>query len=264
MKALSVNLRWLFLERPFLERIDVAARLGFRAVDFSLPYSTPAAEIRRRIDANGVQFVYMLSPSGDWDAGELGIAALPGREAEFRDGVGLALDYAAELHCPLVHVASGILPEGLPREKATGIYLENLAYAADRAARQGVAIGIEPICRAAHARFLVNRTEDAVALIEKLGRPNLKLVFDTYHVAMEDGAVTPLIEKHAGRIAHFQVASPPARSEPGTGELDFEFLFGVLERSGFAGWVSAEYRPSRPGRESLDWARRFGVDPARA
>jgi hydroxypyruvate isomerase len=264
VKGLSVNLRWLFLDRPFLERIDIAARLGFRAVDFSLPYTHPAAEIRQRLDANGVGFVYMLSPSGNWDAGELGIAALPDRVAEFRDGMGLALDYAGALGCPLVHVAAGILPLDADPAVCRALYLENLAYAADRAARQNVAIGIEPICRASYPRFLVHRCEDAVALIEELGRPNLKLVFDTYHAAMEEGALTPLIEKHVARIAHFQVASPPARSEPGTGELDFDFLFGVLERVGFDGWLSAEYRPSRPGGESLTWARRFGVDPARA
>jgi hydroxypyruvate isomerase len=264
VKALSANLRWLFLEWPFYERLAVAARIGFRAVDFSLPYAFPAAEIRKRLDDLGLEFVYMLTPSGNWEAGELGIGALPGREQEFRDGVALALDYAAVLSCPVIHAASGIVPPGVERERCREIYLENLAYAADRAQTAGVAVAMEPICKAAHGDFFLNRTAEAVALIETLGRGNLRLVYDAYHAAMEEGAIAPTLERHHRLIAHFQVANPPDRSEPGAGELDFDFLFATLERIGYAGWVSAEYKPTRPTLETLGWARRFGVDPARA
>ena len=264
MKALSANLRFLFLEWPFYERLNVAARIGLKAVDFSLPYAYPAKELAARLAGNGLEFAYMLTPSGNWDAGELGIAALPGREQEFREGVTLALEYAAALGCPLVHAASGIVPPGTDRARCRDVYLANLAYAADRAAAQGVMIGIEPICHAAHGNFFLRRTDEATALMDTLGRDNIRLIFDTHHVAMEEGAVATTLEKHLDRIAHFQVANPPARREPGCGELDFDFLFGLLERRGFGGWVSAEYRPSSSTLASLGWARRFGVDPSRA
>jgi 2-dehydrotetronate isomerase len=264
VKALSANLRFLFLEWPFYERLAVAARIGLKAVDFSLPYAYPVKELAGRLADNGLAFVYMLTPSGNWDAGELGIAALPGREQEFRDGVTLALEYATALGCPLVHAASGIVPPGADRTRCRDIYLENLAYAADRAAAVGIMVGIEPICRAAHGDFFLQRTDAAIALMDTLGRDNIRLIFDTHHVAMEEGAVATTLEKHLDRIAHFQVANPPARQEPGRGELDFEFLFALLERKEFAGWVSAEYRPSQSTLASLGWARRFGVDPTRA
>ena len=264
MKALSANLRWLFLEWPFLERIDVAARVGFRAVDASLPYAHPAAEVRERLDANGLRFVYMLTPSGDWDAGEMGLAALPGREREFRDGVARAIDYAGTVGCPLLHAAAGIVPAGVDRARCRDTYLENLAYATDRAASAGLTIGIEPLCAAAHPAFYLLSTDEALGVIDTLGRPALRLILDAHHAAMQHGAIAPVIERHAARIVHFQVANPPDRREPGAGELDFDWLFGVLERSGFDGWVSAEYRPTRGTLESLDWARRFGVEPERA
>lgn len=259
MQALSANLRWLFVERPFLERIDAAARAGLRAVDFSLPYAFAAREIRARLDHHGLRFVYMLTPSGDWDAGEMGLAALPGREAEFRDGVERALDYAAELGCPLIHAASGIVPEGADRERCGAVYRANLIHAADRARAFGVNVGIEPICAASHPRYFLQTTSQAMQILGELQRDNLRLIFDTHHAAMQEGAITPLLERLHASIAHFQVANPPQRREPGAGELDFDFLFDQLERLGYAGWISAEYRPSGPTEASLGWARRFGV-----
>lgn len=264
MKALSANLRWLFLEWPFLERIDVAARVGFRAVDFSLPYAHQASAIRERLDATGLRFVYMLTPSGDWDAGEMGLAALPGREREFRDGVQRAIDYAAQVGGPLLHAASGIVPPDVDRARCGDVYRENLAYAADRAAAAGLQVGIEPLCAAAHPDYFLLSTDEAIATIDTLARPNLRLILDTHHAAMQHGAIEPVLERHHTRIAHFQVANPPGRHEPGEGELDFDHLFDVLERLGYDGWISAEYRPARGTLASLGWARRFGVAAERA
>jgi hydroxypyruvate isomerase len=263
MKALSANLRWLFLEWPFLERIDVAARVGLRAVDFSLPYAHDANAVRERLDANGLAFVYMLTPSGDWEAGEMGLAALPGREREFRDGVARAIDYAATVGCPLLHAAAGIVPPGTERRRCDDVYLENLAWATDRAASAGIEVGIEPLCAAAHPAYHLLSTDEALAAIERLARPTLRLILDTHHAAMQHGALMPVLERHHARIAHLQIANPPDRRAPGEGELDFDWLFGELERIGYAGWLSAEYRPSRGTLESLGWARRFGVDPGR-
>jgi hydroxypyruvate isomerase len=264
MKALSANLRWLFLEWPFLERIDVAARMGFRAVDFSLPYDCPAVAIRERLDATGIGFVYMLTPSGDWDAGEMGVAALPGREREFRDGVSRAIDYACVIGAPLLHAASGIVPAGVDPARCRDVYRENLAFAADLASKAGLQIGIEPLCEAAHPRYFLLSTDDALATIDTLARPNLRLILDAHHAAMQHGAIEPVLERHHARIAHFQVANPPGRHQPGEGELDFDHLFDVLERIGFDGWVSAEYRPLGGTVASLGWARRFGVAPEQA
>lgn len=264
MKALSANLRWLFQEWPLLERIEVAARVGLRAVDASLPYEVPAAELARRLEANGLAFVYMLTPSGDWAVGEMGLAALPGREREFREGVEVAIDYAAAVGGPLLHAAAGNLPPGTDPARSRDVYLENLAYAADRAAVAGLTVGIEPLCRASHPRFALSRVDDAVEVIGALGRANLRLIFDTYAATMEHGAIAPLLQRHHPLIAHLQVANPPDRREPGAGELDFDWLFGLLQRLGYAGWVSAEYRPTRGTLDSLHWARRFGVVPERA
>jgi hydroxypyruvate isomerase len=264
MKALSANLRWLFLEWPFLERIDVAARVGFRAVDFSLPYAFDAKAVRARLDASGLAFVYMLTPSGDWEAGEMGLAALPGREREFRDGVERAIDYAATVGCPLLHAAAGIVPSGADRARCGQVYLENLGWAADRAASAGIELGIEPLCAAAHADYFLLSTDDALRILDLLGRPTLRLILDTHHAATQHGALMPVLERHHRRIAHLQVANPPDRREPGEGELDFDWLFGELERIGYLGWLSAEYRPTRGTLASLGWARRFGVDPQRA
>jgi hydroxypyruvate isomerase len=261
MRALSANLRWLFLEWPFLERIEVAARIGFRAVDFSLPYAFDADEVRARLDAHGVGFVYMLTPAGDWDAGEMGLAALPGREREFRDGVERAIDYASRVGCPLLHAAAGIVPRGADRARCGDIYLENLAWAADRAAPAGIEVGIEPLCSASHADYFLLSTDEAVRTLDALARPTLRLILDTHHAAMQHGALMPMLERHHPRIAHLQVANPPGRNEPGEGELDFDWLFGELDRLGYAGWLSAEYRPTRGTLDSLDWARRFGVRP---
>lgn len=263
MNPLSANLRWLFLEWPFYERLRVAAKVGFKAVDFSLPYAFPAKELKARLDEHGLEFVYMLTPSGDWDAGELGIGALPGREREFRDGVQRALEYAATLGCPLIHAASGIVPHGAGRARCRAIYLENLAYACDLAKRSGVTVAIEPICKASHSEFLLNRTAEGIAVMDELRRDNLRLVFDTHHAAMEEGAVAATLENHLGRIAHFQIANPPSRSEPGAGELDFDYLFDLLESRQFNGWLSAEYRPTGGTLASLDWAKRFGIDNTR-
>lgn len=263
MKALSANLRWLFLEWPFLERIDAAAKVGFSAVDFSLPYAHDARGVRERLDANGLAFVYMLTPSGDWDAGEMGLAALPGREREFRDGVERAIDYAGTVGCPLLHAAAGIVPPGTDRGRCDDVYLENLAWATDRAAAAGIEVGIEPLCAAAHPAYHLLSTDDALDAIERLARPTLRLIFDTHHAAMQHGALMPVLERHHGRIAHLQVANPPDRRAPGEGELDFDWLFGGLERIGYAGWLSAEYRPTRGTLASLGWARRFGVEPGR-
>jgi hydroxypyruvate isomerase len=264
VKALSANLRWLFLEWPFYERIEIAAKIGFKAVDFSLPYAFAAKEMKSRLDATGLEFVYMLTPSGNWDAGELGIAALPGREREFRDGVALALEYATALGCPLIHAASGILPAGADRTRCRETYLENLAFACDRASACGVTVAMEPLCRQAHADFFLLSTTEAERIVHELKRDNLRLIFDTYHAAMEEGAITPVLERLHGLIAHFQVANPPGRNEPGAGELDFDFLFRELERLGYAGWVSAEYRPTQGTLRSLAWAHPFGVAPEKA
>jgi hydroxypyruvate isomerase len=241
----------------------VAARAGFRAVDFSLPYAWPAREVRSRLDANDLAFVYMLTPSGDWDAGEMGLAALPGREREFRDGVARAIDYAAVVGAPLLHAAAGILPPGADRARCAGTYLENLAHAADRAAAAGLSIGIEPLCAASHADYFLLSTGDAAAAIGTLGRPNLKLIFDTHHAAMQHGAIVPQLERHHASIAHLQVANPPRRGPPGDGELDFDYVFDALERFGWDGWLSAEYRPTAGTLASLGWARRFGVEAER-
>jgi hydroxypyruvate isomerase len=189
----------------------------------------------------------------------MGVAALPGREREFRDGVGRALDYATQLGCPLVHAASGRVPAGADLAHCRATYLENLAFACERAAGCGVNVGIEPVCRHARPDYFLQSTGEAEAILRELARPNLRLIVDSHHAAMQDGALAPVLERLHRDIALFQVANPPDRRPPGGGELDFDFLFDTLERVGYDGWVSAEYRPSPDTLSSLAWARRFGV-----
>jgi len=254
----------LYPEIDFLDRFEAAAHDGFKAVEYLFPYAFEAREIRARLDANGLQQVLFNAPPGDWDAGERGLACLPGREAEFRDGLLRALDYAQALDCPRIHVMAGLIPEGKEREAVQPTYLDNLRWAAAEAKKAGRDLLLEPINQRDIPRFFLNRQDHAHEIIGLLGADNVKVQMDLYHCQIVEGDVAMKIRKYlpTGRVSHFQIAGVPQRHEPDLGELNHPYLFSVIDevaaQCGWQGWVGCEYRPARGAvaggtSDGLDW-----------
>jgi hydroxypyruvate isomerase len=258
MLRFDPNLRWLFTELPMHERYAAAARAGFRGVEVAFPYDTPARELASRLKDLDLTLVQILSPF-DWDAGLRGIAALPGREAEFRSTFASAMEYALQVGKPMIHVMAGNVPAGVEAERCMAVFEANLAQAADMAAREGITVIIEPCCGARFPQFLYKRIDEGVRVIERVGRPNVKLCFDTFHVQMEEGAITPRLEAAWQHIGHIQVGNVPGRHEPGTGEIHFPFLFERIERLGWQGWIGCEYTPSAATLDTLGWGAPYGI-----
>lgn len=258
MPKLAANLSMMFNEVPFLDRFALAAQNGFQAVEFLFPYDFPAAEIRRRLDDNGLTQALFNMPPGDWAAGERGIASLPGRQAEFREGVARALDYAGALGCKLVHAMAGI-PTGVNPVTAAAIYANNLAYAAERAHAQGVKVVIEPINHRDMPGFHLNTMAQGAALVEAIGFDRLGLQFDVYHCQVTEGDITKRMEQLMPVIAHMQIADVPARNEPGTGEIGWPFVFARMDALGYTGFVGCEYRPRGETVAGLGWRATYGV-----
>ena len=252
MPRFAANLSMMFTERPFLERFDAAAAAGFGAVEFLFPYSHPAADIRAALDRSGLELALFNTPPGDWEAGERGTASLPGREAEFRDSVALALDTAAVLQPGRIHVMAGIAKG----QEARAVYIANLAHAAATAGAQGLCI--EPINSRDMPGYHLNTSADAVAVLDAVGAANLGLQFDLYHAQITEGDLTRRLEALMPRIAHIQIAGVPDRHEPDGGEVNYPHLFGVLDRLGYDGFVGCEYRPAGRTEDGLGWFARVG------
>lgn len=258
MPRFAANLSMLYPELPFLDRFAAAARDGFKGVEYLFPYAHPAEDIAARLKTHGLQQVLFNAPPGGtdaasidaaWAAGMRGTASVPGREDEFRAGVQLALRYAEALDCPRIHCMAGLLAEGTSREAARETYLHNLRWAAAEAARDGRDILIEPINPRDIPRFFLNRQDEAHAIVQEVGAPNLKVQFDLYHCQIVEGDVAMKIRQYlpTGRVGHFQVAGVPERHEPDVGELNCAYLFdvidGVAAQCGWQGWVGCEYKP---------------------
>lgn len=256
MPRFAANLSMMFTEHGFLDRFDAAARAGFKGVEFLFPYDHPAAEIRRRLDANGLTLALFNMPPGDWAKGERGIAALPGRQAEFRDGVRRALDYAGALGSKLVHCMAGLVPQGVSHVTAGAVYAANLAWAAEEAAKAGVRLAIEPINHRDMPGYFLNTQAQGAAFVEAIGRERIGLQFDVYHVQITEGDITRRMEQYLPLIAHMQIADVPARNEPGTGEIGWGFVFRRMDELGYAGWVGCEYRPAGETDAGLGWLKR--------
>ncbi|MGD9943718.1 MAG: 2-oxo-tetronate isomerase [Burkholderiaceae bacterium] len=266
MPRFAANLSMLYPELDFLDRFEAAARDGFEAVEFLFPYEWRAAELSARLRGNGLQQVLFNAPPGDWQRGERGLACLPGREADFRAGLARALAYAAELDCPRIHVMAGLIPVGETAARCEASYRANLQWAIEHAAREGRQLLIEPINPRDMPGYFLNRQEHAHAIVEALGSDALKVQMDLYHCQIVEGDVATRIRRYlpTGRVGHFQIAGVPARHEPDLGELNYRYLFDVIDETaaqcGWQGWVGCEYRPSRgtqPGGTSigLEWLR---------
>ncbi|MCR0985508.1 2-oxo-tetronate isomerase [Roseomonas populi] len=253
MPRFAANISLLFTEAPFLERFALARSAGFGAVEFLHAEGHPAAEIRARLGDAGLSAVLFNAAQGDPGAGERGLAALPGREGAFRDAILRALDMAGEIGCPRLHVMAGLAPAGVARETLVGTYATNLAWAAERCAAQGVKPLIEPINHRDIPGYMLNTTAQAAAVIESVGPERLGLQFDLYHAQVTEGDVTRRFEALLPLIAHAQVADTPGRHEPGTGEVNWPFVFDRIDAMGYRGWIGCEYRPAGTTAEGLGW-----------
>jgi len=253
MPRFAANLSMMFTEVPFLDRFARARAAGFEAVEFLFPYEHPAAEIAQRLKDHGLRQVLFNAPPGDWAAGERGIAALPGRGEAFREGIRRALDYATALPCPRLHVMAGLTPAGVPRDTLLATYAVNLAWAAEECAKAGVKPVIEPINHRDIPGFFLNTTDEAAAIIQAVGPERLGMQFDLYHCQVTEGDVVKRVEKHLPLIAHMQVADTPGRHEPGTGEVNWPFVFAQIDALGFRGWIGCEYRPAGITEDGLGW-----------
>ena len=246
MPKFAANLSMLYPELDFLDRFEAAARDGFKAVEYLFPYAFERRDIAARLQGNGLQQVLFNAPPGNWEAGERGLACLPGREVEFRSGFHQALDYAAALACPRIHVMAGLLPTGAEREALLAVYAGNLRWAAQEAQKQGVDVLIEPINTRDIPRFFLNRQDHAHEVIAAVGAPNLKVQMDLYHCQVVEGDLAMKLLQYlpTGNVGHIQIAGVPQRHEPDVGEVNYPYLFSVLDELGYAGWVGCEYRPA--------------------
>jgi len=274
MPQFAANLSMLYTEYDFLDRFDAAAQDGFKAVEFLFPYDHAAADLASRLQANGLQQVLFNAPPAGvdaatvrnaWGRGERGTACLPGREAECRHGVALAIDYALALNCPRIHVMAGLMPQGVEHAVLHATYLSNVQYAATEAAKVGLDVMIEPINTRDMPGYFLSRQDQAHAVLHTLGASNLRVQMDLYHCQIMEGDVSTKLRHYipTGTVGHIQIAGVPDRHEPDGGELNYPYLFGVIDALGYSGWIGCEYRPRRgaaPGatRQGLSWMPRPG------
>jgi 2-dehydrotetronate isomerase len=258
MPRFAANLSMLYPEHAFLDRFAAAAADGFEAVEYLFPYEHEAAELARRLQAHGLEQVLFNAPPGRFEAGERGIACLPGREDEFRAGIAQALGYAQALACPRVHVMAGLVPPEADRSALRATYLGNLAWAAAEAAPRGVDVLIEPINTRDIPGYFLNRQAEAHAIVDEVGVDNLKVQMDLYHLQIVEGDVAMKLRRYlpTGKVGHLQIAGVPLRHEPDQGELNHDYLFEVIDELGYAGWIGCEYRPVGSTSAGLDWLKR--------
>jgi hydroxypyruvate isomerase len=246
----------LFTEVPLLDRFERAARAGFASVEVQFPYEAPAATVRDRLVSNRLKMVLHNLPAGDWAAGDRGIACQPARVAEFRAGVARAIEYATTLRVPQLNCLAGIAPAGLDDAAVRATFVENLRYAASALKDAGLKLLIEPVNRFDVPGFWLDNTAKAISVIDEVGADNLFLQYDVYHAQRYEGELANTMSRHAARIAHVQVADNPGRHEPGTGEINFDFIFAHLDRIGYRGHVGCEYKPAGTTEAGLGWLER--------
>jgi len=256
MPKFAANLTMLFNEVGFLDRFAAARRAGFAGVEYLFPYDHDAAEIRGRLDEHGLTQVLHNLPAGNWGAGERGIACHPDRVAEFDDGVARAVQYAAALGCSQLNCLAGIAPAGLDPGRVRAVFVGNLRGAARRLQDAGIRLLIEPINTRDIPGFFLRNTAQALEIIDEVGSDNLFLQYDVYHMQIMEGDLATTLQKNLARIAHVQIADNPGRHEPGTGEINYDFLFDFLDQIGYPGWIGCEYKPTAATEAGLGWMTR--------
>ncbi len=258
MIRLAANLTMLFTEHPFLDRFAAAADAGFKAVEFLFPYDFPPERVAQAKDAAGLEQVLFNLPPGDWATGDRGMAALPGREEEFRHSVALALEYAEALACPRLHAMAGVLPKGSSPIESWEVYRQNLAYAAETVAARGRTILIEPInTKVTMPGYALANTQAAEAILHMLNEPALGLQLDLFHMQIMEGVTEDRLRALLPLIKHVQIADTPDRHEPGSGDMGFPEPLQMLDSLGYDGWIGCEYIPAGPTGDGLGWARSY-------
>jgi len=253
MPRFAANLTMLFNEVPFLDRFEKAAASGFEAVEFLFPYTYPVQELKTRLQSNNLKLVLHNLPAGDWDAGDRGIACDPARVDEFRAGVPKAIEYATQLGVPQLNCLAGKTPAGVSPQALHDTLLANLKFAAAELKKAGLKLLTEPINTFDIPGFYLNRTEQALRLHDEVGADNLFLQHDLYHMQRMEGELAATLKKHLSRIAHIQIADNPGRNEPGTGEINYKYLFRLLDEIGYSGWIGCEYKPATTTEAGLGW-----------
>jgi hydroxypyruvate isomerase len=257
MPRFNANLSMMFTEVPFLDRFGAAARAGFKGVEFLFPYEFAAEQIREQLDRHGLEMVLFNMPPGDFAAGDRGLACDPARVTEFQDGVGRALGYASVLGATRLHVMAGLRPRGVNDATMRETYLSSLRFAGAACAGAGITILIEAINSRDIPGFYLNTSAQAFDVMHYAALPNLRFQYDIYHMQIMEGDLAPTIERNLDRIGHMQLADTPGRHEPGTGEINHDFLFGHIDRIGYTGWIGCEYRPAGRTEDGLGWMRRW-------
>lgn len=259
MPRFAANLSMMYGEFSFAERFGAAAKDGFQAVEYLFPYEFQAASLRELLDQHGLQQILFNAPPGDWAGGERGIASLPGREQEFRDGFERALDYAKVLGNRYIHVMAGLLTDQRERGRHHAVYLRNLADASLRASREGIQVLIEPINTRDMPGYFLSSQAQARQIRSELGIDDLLIQFDIYHCQIMEGDISKRLQQGlaAGEIAHVQIAGVPDRHEPSEGELNYPYLFNLLDQADYQGWIGCEYRPRGATSAGLEWLRPY-------
>ena len=273
MPRFAANLSMMYVELPFLDRFEAAAKDGFKAVEYLFPYAFEAKEMAARLKNNGLQQVLFNLPPGGvdavsidaaWNDGTRGIACIAGCEAEFAAGADLALRYAEALECPRLHMMAGLVPEGKSKADARETYINNAKAASQLVAKQGINLLLEPINTRDIPRFFLNRQDEAHALIAEIGQPNVKVQMDLYHCQIVEGDVATKIRQYlpTGNVGHFQIAGVPERHEPDIGEMNYPYLFDVIDCLGYDGWIGCEYKPKLGGQPNgtssgLGWLKPY-------
>ena len=253
MPKFAANLSFLFNEVPFMARFAAAAAAGFRGVEYLFPYEEDKQVIAQALRENGLENVLFNLPPGDWAAGERGLGALPGREQEFQAGVALALDYAMAAGTKHLHALAGIVPADADRDRCRQTFAANLRYACEQLAPHGITLLIEPINTRDMPGYFLNYQKDAHALLAEVGAPNLKVQMDFYHAQIMEGDIISTFRRYQSDVGHVQIASVPERHEPDLGELNYPWLFAMMDDAGYDGWVGCEYRPRAATTDGLAW-----------
>ena len=255
MPKFAANLTMLFNEVPFMDRFEQAAQAGFEAVEFLFPYDYAADDILAKLKGNKLALVLHNLPAGDWAAGERGIACHPNRVDEFRAGVAKAISYAKVLEVGQLNCLAGKLPDGVSAQQGHAVFVENLRFAAGELKKAGLRLLIEPINTFDIPSFFLSRTDQALAILKEVGADNLFIQYDIYHAQRMEGEISATLRERLPQIGHLQLADNPGRNEPGTGELNYAFLFKHIDAIGYTGWIGCEYKPKAATVDGLGWRK---------
>jgi hydroxypyruvate isomerase len=247
----------MFTEVDFPARFERASRAGFEGVEYLFPYEWPREHLAEQLERHSLKQVLHNLPAGDWGGGERGIACLPGREQEFQDGVGLAIEYAKALGCRLLNCLVGITPKHVPGQEVRQTLVRNLRFAAIALEKEGIRLLVEPLNDRDVPGFYLVHTRDALQLLQEVDHPNLWLQYDVYHMQIMEGDLTRTIVDNLDHIAHMQIADNPGRHEPGTGEINYTNLLRFIDEAGYEGWIGCEYKPAGVTEDGLGWLESY-------